>query len=60
MPDYRVYVVTDEGRVMGPAEIITCNTDQEATERARLVVNGHDVELWEGAKRVTRIKSGEV
>ena len=58
MPDYRIYVLTKDGHLSGPAHFAVCNTDQEAIERAIPYVNSRDVEVWEGPRLVTRLKSG--
>ena len=53
--DYRIYVMDREGRVSGPSEIVTCNTDEEAVEHARQFLDDMPVEIWLGAKRVGRL-----
>ena len=58
MPDYRVYPVVGN-HIPAVAYVVTCDTDQEAIEKARPLVNGHDVELWQGARQVGRIKTDE-
>jgi hypothetical protein len=57
MPDYRVYPVDKNDHVLGAPNVVTCDSDQEAIEKARPLVNGHDVELWQGARQVGRIKT---
>jgi hypothetical protein len=59
MADYRVYPVDKNNKFVAVAYIVTCDTDQEAIEKACPVVNGHDVELWQGARQVGRIRTGE-
>jgi 7-cyano-7-deazaguanine synthase in queuosine biosynthesis len=59
MPDYRVYPVDKDNHIVAVEQVINCDTDQEAIEKARPLVNGHDVELWDGARQVGRIKTGE-
>jgi hypothetical protein len=36
-------------------EPIVCGDDSEATEKAKRLVDGHDVELWNGPKLVVRL-----
>jgi hypothetical protein len=43
----------------GVPNVVTCDGDDEAIEKARPLVNGHDVEVWEGARPVGRIKTNE-
>jgi hypothetical protein len=57
MPDYRIFEISKLGRIVGPAQIITCENDEEAVHTAEPLVNGHDVELWQGGRVVTRIRS---
>ena len=58
MPDYRAYPITRDNHIEQPAIVISADNDDEAIEQALPLVNGHDVELWEGARLVTRLKSG--
>jgi hypothetical protein len=58
MPYYEAYVLTEDDHISAPPHIIACGTDQEAIQRSTKLVNGHDIELWEGPRLVTRLKSG--
>ena len=51
MPEYRAYLVGHDGHFIG-FEPLVCADDAEATESARRMVDGHDVELWNGARLV--------
>jgi hypothetical protein len=55
MPDYRAYLVGDDGRFFNFEEM-ACEDDAKAIERARRLVDGHDVELWSGARLVKLLK----
>jgi hypothetical protein len=55
VPEYQIFHLT-LGHIRGPAEIINCDIDQQAIEKAKQMVNGHDVEVWQGARRVIEIK----
>jgi hypothetical protein len=57
MPDYRAYPITRDNHIEQAAVVITADDDKEAIEQAQQLVNGHDVEVWEGARRVGRLKS---
>jgi hypothetical protein len=59
VPQYRVYRMTPEGRVGGPADIITCKDDDEATARARSKLSDKDLEVWQADRRVARLKCGD-
>jgi hypothetical protein len=60
MPDYRIYTMTKGAHVKGALAIITCDSDQEAIRQAEQMVDGHDVELWDGGRFVNRIKAFNV
>jgi hypothetical protein len=51
MPDYRAYIIGIDGHFVD-FEPLVCTDDAEATEKAKRLVDGHDVELWEGARLV--------
>jgi hypothetical protein len=51
MQDYRVYVMSHHGRIMDRIEFY-CASDDEAKERAKQLVDGHDVELWHRDQRL--------
>jgi hypothetical protein len=40
MPDYRLYEVNKNGRIVEPPYIITCDNDEDATRKAKLFVDG--------------------
>jgi hypothetical protein len=56
MPDYRLYSIAKSTRVMG-VEIITCDTDEEAIEKATKLMEDHGIELWQGRRFVTAVYS---
>ena len=56
MSDYRLYCIAKSTRVMG-VEIITCDTDEEAIQKAAQLADGHGIELWQGRRFVTVIQS---
>lgn len=58
MTDYRAYPITGDNHIEQPAIVVTADNDEQAIQRSLPLVNGHDVELWEGARLVTRLKSG--
>lgn len=55
MSDYRLYSVAKSTRVMG-VEIITCDTDEDAIQKATELVHGLGIELWQGRRFVTAIQ----
>lgn len=56
MPEYRLYRLTPDGHVSGPADIITCADDGEAIAQAHARLAGKDLEVWQDDRRVALIK----
>jgi hypothetical protein len=54
MQEYRAYLVGEDGHFVGCEPIISPG-DDVATEKAKRLVDGHDVELWNGPRLVTRL-----
>jgi hypothetical protein len=63
MKDYRAYTVGDDGHFDG-FEPLICDNDDDAVAKACSLLDGKDIELWNGARLViqlvTRSKSGAV
>ena len=57
MPDYRAYGVNKDNYIVGAPTLMTCDTDEEALAKARQIVDGYDIEVWLGKRRVGRIKT---
>jgi hypothetical protein len=53
---YRVYTLSPENRITG-SNTIECRGDDEAIEKTRQILDGHDLELWSGPKLIGRFKS---
>jgi hypothetical protein len=51
---YRAYTVGSDGRFIS-YEPMVCMNDAEATERAKRLVDDHDIELWSGVRVVIRL-----
>lgn len=54
MPDYRAYIIGKDRHVQGYEPLI-CEDDDMAIAAAERLVDGHDVELWQGARKVTKL-----
>jgi hypothetical protein len=54
MPEYRIYTLTESNRI---AVNVFCDDDQDAIQEAKQWLDGHDLEVWQGARLVTRLKS---
>jgi hypothetical protein len=51
MADYRAYVLGEDGHFVRSVELV-CPDDDTAKEYARNLVDGHDVELWQGERKI--------
>lgn len=52
MPDYRVYVIGNDGHFFTSHPLI-CADDAEAIESARKLISRHGIELWQRDRKVT-------
>jgi hypothetical protein len=60
MTAYRVYFVEESTcRVAGPPKVLECADDNEALQKARQLVDGKDVEVWEGPRLIARFPKSE-
>ncbi|GAC1344471.1 MAG: hypothetical protein NVSMB20_20160 [Bradyrhizobium sp.] len=55
MPEYRAYIVGIDGRFVRAVELL-CPDDDSAKEYAQNLVDGHDVELWQGKCQIARFQ----
>jgi hypothetical protein len=53
--EYRAYILEGDGRILRAIELV-CPDDDTAKEYAKRLVDGHDVELWRGDRKVTAFK----
>ena len=56
---YRIYAFDGGNTIAGPPVIIECDNDGEAISQARCLLDGRDIEVWHGARCVTRLKPDE-
>ena len=56
MPDYRIYLLSAQDKIEGPALNIVCDSNEDAVRHAaeRLLEKGHHAEIWQGARLVKR------
>ena len=59
MHGYRAYILGRDGHVQNHVDLI-CKDEIEAKERAKRLVDGHDVELWQGAQKIETFKAREL
>ena len=55
MPEYRAYMVGSDGYFWDAVPLV-CSNDDEAMEKAKQLVNGSDVELWQRDRQVAEFK----
>ncbi len=55
MNEYRIYVMSHEGHIKDPPEIVAFATDAEAIANARTRLDGQPIEIWLGPRRVGRL-----
>jgi hypothetical protein len=58
MEHYRAYLIGADGHFLTVVDIFSEN-DEIASARARQLVDGHDVELWRGDRKVALFKREE-
>ena len=56
MQDYRAYILGPDGHVKDRVDFFSTD-DEAAKERAKQLVDGHDVELWHRDHRIATFKS---
>jgi hypothetical protein len=52
--DYRAYIIGSDGRIKS-FETFVCKDDDDAVAAAERLVDGHDIEVWNGARLVFRL-----
>ena len=56
MLEYRIYTPTDSDEIVALPQNVICENDVEAVRQANQLLDGHDIEVWQGARLVTRLK----
>jgi hypothetical protein len=54
MTDYRVYFVGADGHFAG-SKALDCNSDKTAIASAKKLLDGKDVEIWCGLRKIIRL-----
>jgi hypothetical protein len=57
MAHYQAYLVGQESYVIKAIDL-DCEDDNAARKRAQKMVDGHDVELWQHARRIAKFEHG--
>ena len=59
MPEYRAYIMGPDGHIQSRVDIV-CRDEKAAKEQAKQLVDGRDVELWQGARKLVRFYHSEL
>jgi hypothetical protein len=55
VPAYRLYKLRDADQIAGPPVVIECDSDAEVIAKAKAMLNGLDIEVWDGPRVVVRL-----
>jgi hypothetical protein len=55
VPTYRLFRMLDERQILGPPTDMECAGDDDAISRARQLLDGHDLEVWQRERFITRL-----
>jgi len=55
MAHYRAYLIGRDGHSIRAIDL-NCTDDDDARKRAEQMVDGHNVELWEHARRIAKFE----
>ena len=58
MSNYRAYLFGRNGHITRRVDL-DCNDDEAAKRRAKALVGAHDIELWDGARKVAEFRTPE-
>ena len=58
MGQYKLYYLNHAGKIFS-ARDVTCVEDMDAVDMATSLLNGHDIEVWQGARRIAHVKASE-
>jgi hypothetical protein len=56
LAEYRIYTVGSDGHFIG-FEPLVCDDDAQAIEKAKQLLDGHDLQIWSGPRYVMRLES---
>jgi hypothetical protein len=54
MSEYRAYYVGADGQFTGSREL-DCENDSTAIASAKKLLDGHDIEIWNGLRKIIRL-----
>ena len=56
MPEYKAFLIKND-KIDIAATVITADSDEDAIEQTKPLVDGHDIELWLGPRFVMGFKA---
>jgi hypothetical protein len=54
MPEFRMFLIGQDGHIAGPSVTAVCDDDQEALSKAATLSDDKAVELWSGPRFIIR------
>ena len=57
MPDYRIYLITQDNHIASAPIRIVCDNDLAAVQQSHKLLDGNDIQLWQGRRLVTQLKA---
>ena len=57
MPIYRVYPVCKDRVAAARSVAIACDNEQDGIQKAKQLVGGYDIELWDGPRFIARFNA---
>lgn len=58
VPEYRVYELSHGNQIAG-MRVVVSDSDRDAIEKAKALLDSHDIEIWQGARVVTRLRHSD-
>jgi hypothetical protein len=58
MSYYRAYIIGQDGHFI-EAINLDCTDDTAAVESAKQLISGHDIEVWQEDRMVTKLAAGD-
>jgi hypothetical protein len=55
MSDYRAFYVGKNGQFTGSMKL-DCDSDSMAIASAKKLLNGQDIEVWDGLRKISQLK----
>jgi hypothetical protein len=55
VPAYRLYKLRDDDRIAGPSAVVECASDLQVIAKAKAMLDGLDIEIWDGPRLVGRL-----